>query len=299
MDRMEALASFVAIAEHGSFAKAARERRVSPPAMTRMIGQLEEHLGTSLFHRTTRSVRLTEDGVALLERARDILRQWRDAENAVIGRDGEPRGELHLTAPMLFGRLHVLPVVSQLLLEHPSLTVRMMLLDRNVRIVEEGIDVAVRIGPLADSSLVGVTIGAVRQVVVASPAYLDRRGTPLTPDDLAHHDVIQGDFVRWSGQWRFGPRSEKSIDVAARLRINSLDGVLAAAKAGVGLANLLSYQVAEALADGSLRTVLDDAAPPPLPVSLLYPQNRAQLPSVRRLVDAMRARAKDFGWAAA
>jgi DNA-binding transcriptional LysR family regulator len=296
MDRLDALAAFVAVAEHKNFAKAARELRISPPAMTRSIGQLEEQLGTTLFHRTTRSVRLTEDGHALLEKARDMLQHWRETEQAMIGRQGEPRGELHITAPVLFGRLHVLPVVTELLTAHPAMTVQMMLLDRNVRVVEEGIDVAVRIGPLEDSSLVGITIGTVSPTVVASPDYLARRGIPRKPEDLARHDVIQSAPVRSTGQWRFGPKSVQFGGVNPRLRVNSLDGVLAAAKAGLGLANLLSYQVAEAVSEGTLCTVLDDAAPPPLPVSLLFPANRSQLPSLRCFIEAMRQRAAAGGW---
>jgi DNA-binding transcriptional LysR family regulator len=293
---MEALTAFVAVAEHEGFAKAARAMRMSPPAMTRTIAHLEQHLGVSLFHRSTRSVRLTEDGLALFERAREILHQWREAEHLMMGRQGEPRGELHVTAPVLFGRLHVLPVVARLLEDFPALAVRMLLLDRNVRIVEEGIDVAVRIGPLADSSLVGIAIGEMRQTIVASPAYLALYGSPQSPQDLAHHQVLQGEQLRSTGQWRLGPKSEQVTTASPRLTINSLDGIIAAAKAGLGLANLLSYQVSDALAEGTLCSVLDDVAPPPLPVSLMFPANRAQLPSVRCFVDAMRARAKTGSW---
>lgn len=289
MDRFDALSAFVAVAEHEGFAKAARAIKMSPPAITRIIAALEQTLGVSLFHRSTRSVRLTEDGLLLLDRAREMLQQWRETEHLMMGRRDEPRGELYLTAPVLFGRLYVLPVITRLLAEHPAMTVRMLLLDRNIRLVEEGIDVAVRIGPLVDSSLMRVSIGEVRQVIVASPDYLARFGAPQTPDYLAGHHLIEGEHTRTAGQWRFGTKSETAVTVSPRLTANSLDGVIAAAKAGVGLANLLSYQVSDAIAEGSLSSVLDDAAPPPLPVNLLFPANRAKMPAVRCSIDAMRA----------
>ncbi len=293
MDRLEALSAFVAVAEQEGFAKAARALRMSPPAVTRIIAALEEDLGVSLFHRSTRSVRLTEDGLLLLDRARNMVQQWRETEQLMMGRKEEPRGELHLTAPVMFGRLHVLPVVNRLLSEHPDLSVRMMLIDRNIRLIEEGIDVAVRIGALADSSLMRIVLGEVRQVVVASPDYLARMGTPQKVEDLQQHHIIDSDHLRSSGQWRFGMKQEIAISLQPRLSANSLDGVIAAAKAGVGLVKIFSYQIVDAVADGSLQTVLEDVATPALPVSLLFPANRTNSPAARRFIDAMRETAAE------
>ncbi len=292
MDRFEALRTFVAVAEERGFAKAARRLGQSPPAVTRAIAALERHLGVSLFHRSTRSVVATEEGVALLDRARDLLLQLRDAEQAVMGGQSAPRGELHVTAPVVFGRLHVVPVLADLLARHRDMTARLMLVDRNIRLVEEGIDVAVRIGELPDSSLIALAIGAVRQTIVASPDYCRRRGTPMRPEELVGHDVIAGDNIRIGAQWRFGHPTHRTLPLVPRITVNSVDATLAAAAAGLGLANVLSYQAAEGLASGALCRVLDDHAPPPIPVHLVYPAGRARLPAVRLFVAAMRERSR-------
>ncbi len=295
MDRFAALSTFVAVADHGGFAKAARHLGMSPPAVTRVVGSLERHLGVSLFSRSTRSVLLTAEGSALLERARGILLQLQEVEHVAMGGQSTPYGELHVTAPVIFGRLHVLPVVTKLLAQHGPLTTRLLLVDRNIRLVEEGIDVAVRIGALPDSGLTAVAIGAVRQTIVASPAYLARRGQPARPQDLGSHEIIAGDSIRVGAQWQFASKLER-VPVTPRLTVNSVDALLAAVTAGLGLANVLSYQVAEALAAGVLRSVLDEHAPPPVPVHLLFPASRAQMPSVRHFIEGMRERARSGAW---
>lgn len=294
MDRLLTLEMFVAVAGEGGFAAAARKLGSSPPAVTRGIAALEGRLGTLLFHRSTRAVALTDEGAAFLEQARRILDDLAGAERELRGAAAEPRGQLYVTAPVMFGRLHVLRVVGALMAEHRELMVRMMLIDRNVRIVEEGIDVAVRIGPLADSALKAVRIGWVRQMLVASPAYLARRGAPQVMADLAQHDLIgtmgpraAGEWQLASGKWRLDPRP--------RLVLNTVDGVLAAVEAGMGIANLLSYQLADALGAGRLITLLADEQPPPLPVHLLFEPSRAGLPAVRAFVDAMKARMRTVG----
>ncbi|MDE2403255.1 MAG: LysR family transcriptional regulator [Sphingomonadales bacterium] len=293
MDRFAALKAFVAVAEQASFAEAARRTGVSPSVITRTIAALEGHLGSALFQRSTRRVTLTPAGTLLLDRARAILTQLDDAERAVAGDRSEPAGDLAITAPVMFGRLRVVPVVAELLQRHAALAIRLLLVDRNVRLVEEGIDVAVRVGPLADSALIATRIGEVRQAIVASPAYCARMGTPQAPADLARHHAILGDNVRVSHTWRFGPTAARKVAVTPRLTVNSLDAALAAARAGTGIANMLSYQVRDALADGSLVELLPDHAPPPLPVHLVFPANRAWLPSVRAFIAAMRAQAAD------
>lgn len=294
LDRLLTLEMFVAVASEGGFAAAARKLGSSPPAVTRGIAALEARLGTSLFHRSTRAVALTDAGAAFLGEARRILADLAGAEREVRGAQADPRGQLYLTAPATFGRLHVLPVVRALLEQHRDLGVRMMLIDRNVRIVEEGIDVAVRIGPLADSSLKAVRIGAVRQMLAASPAYLARRGAPVRLAELADHDLIGTMGPRavneWqfaSGRWRLEPRP--------RLVLNTVDAALAAAEAGLGIANLLSYQLADALAGGRLIALLSEEQPPALPVHLLFEPSRAALPAVRLFVAAMKARARMAG----
>lgn len=294
MDHLQAIEMFVAVAGEGGFAAAARKLRISPPAVTRGIAALEARLGTALFHRSTRAVALTDAGSVFLGEARRLLAGLAEAERAVRGVQAEPSGQLFLTAPVMFGRLHVLPVVDALLTGHHDLAVRMMLIDRNVRIVEEGIDVAVRIGSLADSSLKAVRVGAVRQVLVASPAYIARRGAPTTLAELASHDVIGMEGPRTANEWSFASgrwRSERR----PRLIVNTVDATLAAAEAGRGIANLLSYQVADALDGGRLVSLLPDEAPPPLPVHLLFEPLRAALPSVRLFVDAMKGRMRMAG----
>jgi DNA-binding transcriptional LysR family regulator len=186
-------------------------------------------------------------------------------------------------------------VIDALLGAHDGLTARMMLLDRNVRIVEEGIDVAVRIGPLADSALRTTRIGSVEQAIVASPAYLAAHGTPAEPDELAAHRCIAGNGVRTGTTWPFGPRGQ-GREITPRLTVNTIDATLAAAEAGLGIANLLSYQCADAISAGRLVQILADHAPPPLPVSLLYDAGRAAMPAVRAFIDAMRDRARQGAW---
>lgn len=296
MDRFDMLAAFVAVADRRGFAAAARGLSISPPAVTRAVAALERHLGITLFHRSTRAVTLTDEGAAFLERARAILADLREAEQVAMGGRSVPRGQLYVTAPVMFGRLHVLPVIDALLDAHDGLTARMMLLDRNVRIVEEGIDVAVRIGPLADSALRATRIGSVEQTAVASPAYLAAHGTPAAPADLAGHRCIAGSGVRTGTTWRFGGQGQTMVEIAPCLTVNTIDATLAAAEAGLGIANLLSYQCAEAISAGRLVRILVDHAPVPLPVSLLYDAGRAAMPAVRAFIDAMRERARQGAW---
>lgn len=297
MDRFETLTAFVAVADERGFAAAARALGVSPPAITRAVAALERHLGVTLFQRSTRAVSLTDEGAAFLDRARRILVDLREAEHIAMGGRSTPRGQLYVTAPVMFGRLHVLPTISTLLASHAGLSVRMMLLDRNVRIIEEGIDVAVRIGKLPDSALRVVAIGTVRQVVVASPDYLAEHGTPTTPADLKEHRCIVGGGPRIGGAWPFGAKGDTIVEIVPRLTVNTVDATIAAAEAGLGLANVLSYQASGALAKARLVKVLEDHAPAPMPVSLLYEAGRAAMPAVRAFIDAMRERARQSAWA--
>jgi DNA-binding transcriptional LysR family regulator len=282
MDRLAAYDMFVQVARSGSFSGAARRLGLAPQAITRGIAGLEEHLGIRLFQRSTRAVALTAEGAGLLPRS-------------AAGMLVEPQGELAITAPVAFGQRHVVPVVSELLSLHPGLDVRLMLIDRNVRLIEEGIDVAVRIGALEDSALRARRIGAVREVIVGSPAYLARQGVPARGEDLGSHELIASTGPRGGREWRIVGVSSRT-GPRRRLRINSVDGAIAAAEAGVGLANFLSYQVADALAAGRLVEVLRPEPVEPIPVNLVFDPARATSAGTRAFIEAMVRRASRGGW---
>lgn len=288
MDRLDALRVFVGVAEHSSFSAAARRLRLSPAAASRAIAMIEDELGVSLFNRTTRTVRLTERGTVYVEQCKRILAEIDDAKSLVRGESAEPRGQLAVTAPITFGRLHVLPVVEKLLAAHPKLTVRLMLSDRNVHMIDEGIDIAVRIGELADSALVAVKIGEVQRVLAASPKYLAARGTPETPAALRQHDIIVFEGIGVGNEWRFGAAGKTSVQVEPRLSVNSADAAIAAASNGLGITRALSYQVADAVKLRRLKLVLQDFAPPPQPVSLVYPAGRVASANIIAFLNAAR-----------
>jgi DNA-binding transcriptional LysR family regulator len=287
MDRFDAMRVFVSVATRGSFAEASRSLRLSPSAVTRAVAWLEDELGLSLLTRTTRSLRLTERGAIFLESCRQILDDLDDAERRVRGEDAEPRGEMTVAAPVVFGRLHVMPIVDGLLRAHPALKVRLLLSDRNVHLVEEGVDVAVRIGALADSALVAATLGAVSRVLVASPAYLTQRGVPASPADLAVHDLIAFDGLGSVDEWSFATL-DRPLRIEPRLSINSLDAALAGAEAGLGITRALSYQVEAAVREGRLALVLQAFATTPLPVSAVYPARRIGSANVAAFTKAAR-----------
>ncbi len=268
MDRLEELANFVAIIETGSLVGASRRLRRSPPSVTRALSALEDRIGSRLVERTTRRLAPTEAGSALAERARALLA---DYDGMLAGASQAPvRGVLRITAPVQFGRRHVAPIVSAFLNAHPEVRVELSLSDRNLDLIDEGLDLAVRIGPLADSSLVARHVGSVRRVVVASPAYLGRRGVPLKPADLAAHDTIFGMPRTPAREWRFGPSSRGAVvRLSPRLLVDDVEAQLQAAKAGRGIARPLSYQVTDELADGSLIRLLREYEPEPLPVHLV------------------------------
>ena len=285
MDRLDAMRIYVAVARLGSFAKAARQLRLSPSVVTRSIAQLEDQLGVTLLTRTTRSVRATDRGEIYLESCQQILEDIDGAERRVRGESAEPRGGLKVAAPIAFGRLHVLPVVNRMLTDHRALSVRLTLSDRNALLVDEGVDVAVRIGDLADSSLIAVKLGAVSRVLVASPAYLARHGAPSSPADLAALDAIAFESMDATNEWRFG---EKAVRLEPRLSVNSADAAIAAAEAGIGITRALSYQVEAAVLAGRLVPILRSFAPPPSPVSAVYPARRIGSANVAAFVKAAR-----------
>jgi len=287
-DRLESLRLLVAVAEKGSFAEAARTLRVSPATATRAVAALEDRLGARLFHRTTRSVRLTPEGADYVERTRSALETLEEADRHLDGRRVEPRGMLVLTAPVVFGRMHVAPVVAGLLRAHSALTARLMLTDRFVRVVEEGIDIAVRIGQLSDSALRASKIAQVHRILVASLAYLRARGVPREVKDLRAHALIAFDSLALNDEWLFGGARPMSVRIEPRLMTDDIPTAIDAALDGFGIARVLSYQVARQLKDGRLVRLMKGFEQPPLPVNLLFQANRQGSPNVRAFIDAAR-----------
>ncbi|MGH6815617.1 MAG: LysR family transcriptional regulator [Hyphomicrobiaceae bacterium] len=275
MDRLDAMAVFVAIAEAGSLTGAARRLKSPLTTVSRKLAALEEHLGVQLVLRTTRRLAPTEAGTRYLRSCKRLLGEIEDAERDAAGTHGTPHGDLHITAPIVFGRRHVLPIVRAFLAEHPQVDIGLQLLDRPVSLIDEGLDVAIRIGHLTEASLVATRLGIVRWVICASPRYLQTRGTLRTPSDLKRHDCIMMASTGSAAEWSFpsGIR-ERRTAIRARLTVNTAEAALDAARAGLGLTRVLSYQAEPAIALGKLRIVLADFEPPAIPVSLIYPEGR-------------------------
>lgn len=284
MDRLDELEIFIAILDSGSLAGAGRKLRRSPPAVTRALTALESRLGTRLVERTTRQLAPTEAGKRLAEQARRLLMDY----DAAVREDAAAplRGLLRVTAPAVFGRRHVTPVVNSYLDRYPAMRVELVLNDRNLDLIEEGLDVAVRIGPLPDAGMVARRVGEVRRMLVASPDYLARRGSPKTLAELARHDVIFSSGASNAPEWRFrqGGR-DRLVRLTPRLTVNEIEAVLLAVKAGRGLARVLSYQVAEDLASGTLQRLLSQTEPAPLPVHVVLSSTRHMAPKLRAFVD--------------
>jgi DNA-binding transcriptional LysR family regulator len=290
MDRLDAMRTFLAVADLGSFAGAARKLRLSSAAATRAVALIEEDLGTPVLSRTTRSVRLTERGAVYAERCRRVLAEVDEARSQARGEDAEPRGMLSVTAPVMFGRLHVLPLAEALLAKHPALNVRLTFVDRVTHLVEEGFDLAVRIGTLGDSALVAVPLTEVRRVLVASPDYLRSQGAPAAPADLKAHRIVAFEGVGSTHDWRFGGAKPTGVSVQPRLSVNSADAAIACVLRGGGITRVLSYQVEGELATGRLRRLLQPYEPAPIPVSLLYQASRRGSPNISAFVMLARER---------
>src|SRR5690349_10421465 len=286
MDRIDAMQVFVAVADLEGFAPAARKLKLSPSAVTRLIAALEERLGARLLQRTTRSVTLTDAGSRYLERARRILADVEEAERAAEGERTRPSGRLVVSAPLGFGRLHVSPVMSVYLKRYPEVSGELRLEDRMINLVEDGIDLAIRIGHLADSTLVARHVGEMRRIVVASPGYLKLRGEPVTPAAIASHESIQFGAATVAPDWRFvGDGHEVRVTCAPRLVTNSADAAIQYAERDGGLTRVLAYQAAEAIKAGRLRIVLARFEPPPLPIHVVYPTSRLLSAKVRAFID--------------
>lgn len=294
MDRLQTLEIFVAVAEAGGFARAAAKLRLSPPVVTRAVAALEDRLGVRLLNRTTRRVVATEAGLRLLESARTLLRQLDAAEKEAAGETATPGGHLTIGAPVTFGRRAVAPVVVEFLRAQPRVSVSLVLLDRVVNLVEEGVDAALRIGDLPDSSLVARRVGQVQRVLVASPAYLQRRGVPEDPGALRGHDLIAFTGLVPNREWRFVRAGRHAaIRLAPRFQLNDAAAAIEAAEAGDGITIALSYMVADALRSGRLVAVLHELAPPPVPVQLVHPQARLVAPALRAFLELAHRRLRE------
>jgi DNA-binding transcriptional LysR family regulator len=270
MDRLEAMSVLIAVVEAGSLSAAARRLNMPLATVSRKVNELEAHLKTRLLTRTTRQLALTEAGASYVAACRRILEEVGEAERAAAGEYTSPRGSLTLTAPVVFGRLHALPVVTEFLAQYPEIDVRLWLADRVVNLMEEHVDVAVRIGALPDSALVAVGVGAIRRVVCATPAYLAAHGLPEAPRDLTRHRCVTFEGVEGT-VWTFrAGKSDVAQPVHSRLVVNTAEAAIDAALQGVGLTRVLSYQVAQAVREARLAVVLEAFEPPPWPVSLVH-----------------------------
>jgi DNA-binding transcriptional LysR family regulator len=286
MDRLDAMSIFVAAVDAGSFSAASRKLGVPLPTVSRKVSELESHLKTRLLVRSTRKLSLTDAGVTYLGACKRILDDVGNAERTAAGEYAAPRGELVLTAPIVFGRLHVLPIVCDFLARFPEINVRLVLSDKNIPLVDDQVDVAVRIGALPDSSLVATRVGSVTHVVCASPEFLAAHGTPRTPEDLMRIPCVTFDAVASGAAWTFAsPAQARGVDVRVRLAVNTAEAAIDAAIAGVGIVRVLSYQAARAVERGELRLVLRKFEPDPLPVNLLH-TGQGHLPlKLRSFVD--------------
>ena len=288
MDRFKALQNFVQIADQGSLTRAAEALGTSLPAVVRSLAALEAHLGVRLFHRTTRRLSLTEEGRSYLPSARELLLAADAADLALKAEAREPAGQLTITAPVLFGHMYVAPAIVRFMQRYEKVRCSVRLYDRTVNLLEEGIDVGIRISPLEDSSLVAQTMGTIRRVLVASPDYLARHGTPMHPRELNGAPCVRG-RVDAPTQWQFY-EGGKAISVTPdnRLEFNHLAPAIESCAAGMGFGTFFSYQVMPHVAQGKLRLVLEDFEPPPRPVSVIYPNARLLPARTRAFIDWMK-----------
>jgi DNA-binding transcriptional LysR family regulator len=280
--------TFISVADAGSLSAAAR--RIGQPLTTisRQLAQLESHLGISLIARTTRRLALTDAGRAYAQVCRRTLEELDSAEDEIAGRNAEPHGDIVITAPMVFGRLYILPIVVKFLNRHPKLNARLRLVDRVVDLTEEGVDVALRIGPLANSSLIATKVGTLRRLTCAAPAYLKAHGKPDTPDALAAQDCIVFSPLPPGGRWVFksAAKGRRTARPNARLTVDTAEAAVDAAVAGLGITRVLSYQAEAALARNRLKVILETFDDTELPVHLVHRSTRLQKPQVRLFLDA-------------
>ena len=285
-DRFQTMSLFVAVADSASFSEAARQLEVSAPSVTRAIAALEERLGARLLHRTTRRVSLTEIGERYLTDCRRILAELKEAEESAGGSYQAPRGRLSVTASVLFGQMYVLPCVLEFVDRHPAVQARTLFVDRIVNLMDEGLDVAVRIGELADSSLIAARVGTIRRVLCASPEYLRNRGLPGHPDQLKEHRLITAGS---SSHWDFKGEKQR---IEPALMVNTHAAAIQAALAGWGITRALSYQVAQQVKSGELQILLSEFEPPVWPIYVLHQEGQRVSAKVRAFVDLLIQRLK-------
>jgi DNA-binding transcriptional LysR family regulator len=292
VDRLESMSVFVAVVAAGSFSAASRQLRMPLPTVSRKVAEIESHLNAKLLVRSTRKLVLTEAGQAYVEDCKRILEAVTEAERGASGQYNAPQGELSITAPIVFGRLHVVPVVTEFLRAYARVDARLLLIDRPLNLIEDRLDLAVRVGSLPDSRLVASKVGQIRRVVCASPSYLEERGTPKTPQDLLKHECVTFAGLADAGSWTF--RDHEAVRVRSRLTTSTAEAAIDATLAGIGLTCTLSYQITESVKAGRLVVVLRKFEPAPLPVSLLYVHESRITAKLRAFVDfaAPRLRAR-------
>ena len=286
MDRLHAMETFVQIVDKGSLTAAADALDTSLPSVVRVLASLERHLQVRLLNRTTRRMHLTDEGARFLERCRAILSQVREAEAALGSRGGEPQGKLAITAPVVFGRRYITPIVNAFVRRYPKVNIDLLLVDRFTNLVEEGLDVAVRVGELPDSSLVAVPVGQARRVICASPDYLRRQGKPRVPQDVAAHRCVRFTGVAPRDEWDFRMgRREVAIPITSVISCNQIDSALQACIDGLGLGMFFSYQVASHRKAGDLKYVLEKFETEPRPIQVIFPHSKLLSAKVRTFVD--------------
>jgi DNA-binding transcriptional LysR family regulator len=290
MDRLRAMQVFVRIVESGSLTAAADALNISVPSVVRSLAALERVVGVRLLHRTTRRSSLSDEGREYYERCRRVLSEVEAADAALSARRVEPKGRLRLTAPVVYGRMHLAPVVMEFAAKYPGVEVELLLLDRVVDLVEEGIDAAIRIFHLPESSLVAVRVGETRRVLCAAPAYLRRAGTPETPADLADHRCILFTGLSSNNEWSLGGKAPKRVPIRPALRTNQFDVALDAVLQGLGCGQFLLYQVEALVEQRRLKRILGTFEPHAVPIQIVYPHSRLLSPNVRAFVDIAAAR---------
>ena len=275
MNKLKAMAIFVKIVDSGSLVGAADKLTMSQSSVVRALASLEDELGVQLIYRTTRRLTLTEEGRDYAQRCRQILLEVEDAENALTQRQSTPRGKIRITAPVTFGRLHLGPIINEFLATYPETEVELLLLDRIVDLIEEGMDIALRIGPLPDSMLIAKPISHVHYKVCASPSYIKKVGVPVEPYELLQHRCIRLTALKSHAEWSFKRNGKvKKVTISGALKTNHIETALDACVQGLGFCQFLSYQVNPRIESGELVTVLEDFENTPVPVNLVYPYSR-------------------------
>lgn len=286
MDLLGPMKTFVRVVEAGSFTAVATEQNTTQPTISRQVASLEGHLGTRLLERTTRALALTDDGRAFYEHALRALEAIGEAENAVGRRRAKPSGVLRMATPVVFGRLHIVPRLPRFLARYPDVAIELSMGDGFVDLVEQGIDLAIRVGEVTDQTLIARRIGTARRLTVASPAYIERHGAPATPADLANHDCIVYTRLATGGRWPFeGPDGPISVDIKGRYRVDNSEGVREAVLSGLGIAVIPAFAFPREIEEGRARVLLESWEPRPLPMNAVYPSRRFLSPRVRAMID--------------